>query len=132
ARRTPALLMGPRAHHPRRSPAHGRQRHVGLRHPHPRRVDRRVPAQRGAVRQWVQTRPRLAHPAHHGGDPMRRITLTRIAYTIPEASDATGISESTIRAAIADGVLIASYVGERATKPVLRAVELDAWIESLP
>ncbi|GEM_PF-3220783 len=60
------------------------------------------------------------------------ITLTRVSYTLSEAALATGISESTIRQAVYDGELIAHYVGEKASKPVFRAVELDAWIASLP
>lgn len=61
-----------------------------------------------------------------------RIQLARISYTLTEAVTATGISEDTIRAAIQDGSLIANWVGAKATKPVLRAVELDSWIASLP
>lgn len=61
-----------------------------------------------------------------------RIALARVSYTVAEAVEATGISETTIRAAIADGSLVANYVGARASKPILRAVELDAWIASLP
>ena len=61
-----------------------------------------------------------------------RIALARVSYTVAEAVEATGISETTIRAAIADGALVANYVGTKASKPVLRAVELDAWIASLP
>lgn len=63
---------------------------------------------------------------------MPTITLTRISYTLADAVIATGISESTIRAAIADGSLVAHWVGAKATKPVLRAVDLDEWIQSLP
>lgn len=63
---------------------------------------------------------------------MTAITLARVSYTVAEAVQATGISEATIRAAIADGSLVANYVGVKASKPVLRAVELDAWIASLP
>lgn len=61
-----------------------------------------------------------------------RITLSRVSYTLAGAVEATGISEDTIRAAIQDGSLIANFVGAKATKPILRAVELDAWIASLP
>jgi hypothetical protein len=60
------------------------------------------------------------------------ITFVKVSYTLAEAVAATGISEPTIRAAVANGDLIANYVGEKATKPVFRAVELDAWIASLP
>ncbi len=60
------------------------------------------------------------------------ITLTRVSYTLAEAEEATGISRATISAAVADGSLVAHYVGDKATKPVFRAVELDDWVESLP
>lgn len=60
------------------------------------------------------------------------ISLSRVSYTLADAVIATGISEATIRAAVADGSLVAHYVGAKATKPVFRAVELDEWIESLP
>ncbi len=60
------------------------------------------------------------------------ITLTRVSYTLNEAVVATGISEDTIRDAMKDGSLVAHYVGEKATKPVFRAVELDEWVQSLP
>lgn len=63
---------------------------------------------------------------------MTAITLARVSYTILDAVAATGISETTIKAAIADGSLVANYVGAKASKPVLRAVELDAWIASMP
>lgn len=61
-----------------------------------------------------------------------RIRFSSVSYTLTGAVEATGISEDTIRAAIQDGSLIANFVGAKATKPILRAVELDAWISSLP
>lgn len=60
------------------------------------------------------------------------VSLSRVSYTLADAVTATGISEDTIRAAVADGSLVAHYVGAKATKPVFRAVELDEWVESLP
>lgn len=50
------------------------------------------------------------------------LAIARVSFTVAEAVQATGISEATIRAAIADGSLIANYVGAKASKPVLRAV----------
>ena len=55
--------------------------------------------------------------------------MTKLAYTIQEAVEATGISESEIKAAIKRGDLIPSYPN---TRPVLRAPELDRWLESMP
>lgn len=52
-----------------------------------------------------------------------------LAYAIPEAAAAVGVSESTLRRAIADHSLIARYIGR---KPVIQVRELDAWLESLP
>jgi len=54
---------------------------------------------------------------------------TPLAYGIPDAATAVGVSESTLRRAIASHSLIARYVG---AKPVIQAKELDAWLESLP
>lgn len=63
---------------------------------------------------------------------MSAITLARVSYTLAQAVEATGISADTIRAAVAAGDLVANYAGEKASKPIFRAVELDAWIASLP
>jgi len=55
-----------------------------------------------------------------------------VSCTLARAVEATGISESTIKRAIASGDLPAHYVGSRAGKPVVRAVDLDEWVQSLP
>lgn len=60
------------------------------------------------------------------------ITLTQVSYDLPGAEKATGISEYTIRDAVKKGSLVAHYAGEKATKPIFRAVELDEWVASLP
>lgn len=60
------------------------------------------------------------------------ITFVKVSYTLVEAVVATGISERTIRDAIDDGLLVANYCGLKSSKPVLRAIQLDAWIASLP
>ena len=52
-----------------------------------------------------------------------------VSVDMPGAAAATGLSESTIRNAIADGSLTAHYKGK---KPVVRIPDLDDWIESLP
>jgi hypothetical protein len=60
------------------------------------------------------------------------VTVTFVApvsYDLAGAAAATGLSERTIRDAIASSDLIAHYSG---TKPVLRVADLDEWIESLP
>lgn len=55
--------------------------------------------------------------------------LAAVSYSIPGAVVATGIGETTIRKALNDGDLVAHYVG---SKPVIRAADLDEWVESLP
>jgi excisionase family DNA binding protein len=52
-----------------------------------------------------------------------------VSFSIPKAAAATGIGHQTIRDAINEGELIAHYVG---VKAVIRAVDLDEWIASLP
>lgn len=65
-------------------------------------------------------------------DPQIVFALPFISATFTEAAKATGISESTIRAAAEVGDLTVHYVGVKATKPVVDAVELFAWVRSLP
>lgn len=57
------------------------------------------------------------------------IELKAVSYDTNGAVEATGLSKTTIQEAVATGELIAHYCGR---KPVFRAVDLDAWIESLP
>lgn len=57
------------------------------------------------------------------------LTLGAVSYNTAGAVAATGIGETTIKRAIAEGDLVAHYVGK---KIVLRAVDLDEWIQSLP
>ena len=58
--------------------------------------------------------------------------LPFVSADIAEAARYSGASETSIRTAIARGDLTAHYLGDRATKPLIRAVDLDAWIRSLP
>ena len=60
--------------------------------------------------------------------PLRTIKPA-IAYTIPEAADATGYGETVLRNAIKAQELEPHYVGN---KPVLLADDLVAWVRSLP
>lgn len=57
------------------------------------------------------------------------MALEKIAYTLNEASAATGYSRSEIERAIRRGELVARYAN---TKPVIPAKELASWIDSLP
>lgn len=60
---------------------------------------------------------------------MSRLALGAVSYNMSGAVAATGIGETTIKNAIASGDLIAHYVG---VKTVIRAADLDEWIQSLP
>lgn len=55
-----------------------------------------------------------------------------ISASLSRAAEAADVSESTIKTAIADGSLTAHYVGARSSKPVIRAADLDEWVQSLP
>ncbi|WP_372595450.1 helix-turn-helix domain-containing protein [Actinotalea sp.] len=55
--------------------------------------------------------------------------MTPLAYTIPDAAQAVGLSERSIRDAIRRGDLAPRYFG---SKPLIPAAELDAWLHSLP
>lgn len=55
--------------------------------------------------------------------------LAAVAYNMAGAVAATGIGETTLKAAQRSGALVGHYVG---TKLVFRAVDLDEWIQSLP
>jgi hypothetical protein len=60
---------------------------------------------------------------------MSDLALAAVSYSVAGAVRATGIGETSIKSAIARGDLVAHYVG---TKIVLRALDLDDWIQSLP
>lgn len=60
---------------------------------------------------------------------MTTLALAAVAYNMAGAIAATGIGETTIKAAIRDNELIAHYVGN---KLVIRAADLDEWIQALP
>lgn len=60
---------------------------------------------------------------------MSTLALAAVSYDVVGAAVASGASERSIRKALADGDLIPHYLG---TKPLIRAVDLDAWVQSLP
>lgn len=60
---------------------------------------------------------------------MTSLALAAVSYNTAGAVVASGIGETTIKTAIAKDELIAHYVGN---KLVIRAVDLDEWISSLP
>ena len=55
-----------------------------------------------------------------------------LAYTIQEAAAATGYGTTTINNAINRGELIATYGGDKRSKPVIRLNHLNEWLDSLP
>lgn len=60
---------------------------------------------------------------------MTGIAVAAVSYDVPGAAAASGLGETTLRTAIAKDELVVHYYG---TKPVIRAVDLDDWIRSLP
>lgn len=60
---------------------------------------------------------------------MSSLALAAVSYNMAGAIAATGIGETRIKQAVARGDLIAHYNGSNL---VLRAVDLDEWIQSLP
>lgn len=60
---------------------------------------------------------------------MTQLALAAVSYNMAGAVAACGISEATIKRALAADELIGHYVGR---KLVIRAVDLDEWIRSLP
>ena len=60
---------------------------------------------------------------------MTGLALAAVSYNMAGAIAASGIGESTIKAALKSGDLIGHYVG---VKLVIRAADLDEWIQSLP
>jgi len=61
-----------------------------------------------------------------------QITVAAVSYDLRGAAEASGFGETTIREAIELGDLVAHYGGRRNSKPVIRAIDLDAWVASLP
>lgn len=55
--------------------------------------------------------------------------MSKLAYSIPEAAEATGYGETTIKEAIKAGDLIPRYANR---KPVIPTGELERWIDSRP
>lgn len=60
---------------------------------------------------------------------MSALALAAVSYNMAGAVEATGIGETRLKEAIARGDLIAHYNG---AKLVIRAVDLDEWIQTLP
>ncbi len=58
-----------------------------------------------------------------------QIVVAQVSYDQRGAADATGLGITSIKEAIESGDLIAHY---RGTKPVIRAIDLDEWVASLP
>lgn len=56
--------------------------------------------------------------------------MSKLAYSYEEAAEQVGYSSQTLRRANADGLLIVKYGSK--SKPVIRHVDLEAWLESLP
>lgn len=55
--------------------------------------------------------------------------MSKLAYTYEQAAEQTGYSVRTLKQAASDGYLLVKYAN---TKGVIRHVDLDAWLDSLP
>lgn len=53
----------------------------------------------------------------------------KLAYSIPEAAEAVGLSERTLRDAIKDSRIAVRYMN---TKAIIRREDLEAYIDKLP
>jgi hypothetical protein len=57
------------------------------------------------------------------------MTTQKLAYTFEQAAEQCGYSVRTLKQASADGYLLVKYAN---SKGVIRHVDLDAWLDSLP
>lgn len=60
---------------------------------------------------------------------MTALALAAVSYNLAGAAAASGIGETTIKAAIAKDDLVAHYNGNR---PIILAADLHEWVASLP
>lgn len=60
---------------------------------------------------------------------MTTLALAAVSYDVAGAVRASGISERSIRAAIKSEDLTTHWLG---SKPLIRAADLDEWVQSLP
>ncbi|MDI6908630.1 hypothetical protein [Nocardioides sp.] len=60
------------------------------------------------------------------------LALAAVSYSMDGAVEASGISKATLTKAIADGELVAHYVGVKASKRVVLATDLAEYVASLP
>ncbi len=89
---------------------------------------------RQALRLGLAGSPREAWPLDPIVDVMAEppAVYSFISCSLRQAADRTGVSESTLSRAIADGWLTAHRIGEGQRKIVIRAQDLDEWVQSLP
>jgi excisionase family DNA binding protein len=64
--------------------------------------------------------------------PAPQIAYSFIACSVRDAADRVGVSETTLTKAIDAGCLIAHRAGDKGGKRIIRAVDLDEWVQSLP
>jgi S-adenosylhomocysteine hydrolase len=58
-----------------------------------------------------------------------QITVAQVSYDLRGAAQAAGCGVTSIKEAVDTGDLVVHY---RGSKPLIRAVDLDAWVASLP
>ncbi|MDI6912197.1 helix-turn-helix domain-containing protein [Nocardioides sp.] len=80
--------------------------------------------------EWVATLPEeRAGPTGKRRPGSSPLALPAVSYGMAGAVAASGIGETSIKRAIADGELVGHYLGR---KIVIRAADLDEWVQSLP
>ncbi|WP_197080764.1 helix-turn-helix domain-containing protein [Cellulomonas sp. A375-1] len=91
------------------------------------------PWYREAIRLGLANRPRAEWPLDAIVDRVtEQPVFSFISCTVKKAAEKTGVSEGTIRQAIDDGVLASHRAGARGGRIIVRAVDLDAWVQALP
>jgi excisionase family DNA binding protein len=92
-----------------------------------------VPWERELARRGLVQAPREAWPPYPIMQPVTEDPVySFISCTLRQAADRTGVSETTLQNAIADGFLKAHRAGDKGGRIVLRAKDLDDWVQSLP
>lgn len=88
---------------------------------------------RAAIRARLAGAPQTEWPTWEIVDPVTDAPVySFISCGLKDAAARTGVSETTLHNAIADGYLLAHRAGDMGGKIVLRAADLDAWVQSLP
>lgn len=91
------------------------------------------PWYREAIRRGLAGAPRQDWPLWPIVEPVtEQPVYSFISCSLRQAAERTGISETTLTKAIDAGYLTAHRAGEKGGRILLRAADLDAWVQALP